>query len=189
MKDFIYEEVLRKYFPKKEIRSEFEQEIWLYLLENPDKTLEVYNAKYFKYYFISIVKRQVISNSSNWHVNFRKPNMDITDTILEQGEEYNPLETEEQQIKLLDKETKLQLVEDALNHFQQRDKEFKVSADFFRCHYYEGMSIRQISKKFFNTPPTTVFENIHKASTLIKHYYRKYKKNYPGLDLEGTYLN
>ena len=32
-KDFIYKEVLRKYFPNKSVRQEFENEAWLYLLE------------------------------------------------------------------------------------------------------------------------------------------------------------
>lgn len=176
-KDFIYKEVLRKYFPNKSMRTEFEQEAWLYLLEHPDKTVEVWNKKFFHYYFIALVKNQVLSNSSNWHLNFRKYKHELLDIMPEESIEENPFQEQDDKITKAVKEKKLEIIDAALNHFLRLDPYFKPSADVFRLHYYEGMSIRQISKQFYDEPTTSVWELIKNAEVLVKGYVRKYHSN------------
>ena len=103
-KDFIYKEVLRKYFPNKSVRQEFENEAWLYLLEHPEKTVEVWNQKWFHYYFIALVKNQVLSNSSNWHLNFRKSKHELMDVMPEETVEDNHFHEQDEQLKINIKE-------------------------------------------------------------------------------------
>lgn len=177
-KDFIYDEVLKKYFPKKEIRDEFHNHLWLQFFENSGSTVNAHNNKYFKYYFIAAVKNQVISNSSNWHNTFRKPQFELREELPEETEEFNHFQDEEEEREKEIKKNKIALVNDALNHFLRLDPNFKVSRDMFKAHYEDGLSIRQISKKFFGTPPTSCYEYIKNAEALIQHYIRKHGHKY-----------
>ena len=177
-KEYIYEEVLRKYFPKKDIRDEFYNEMWLYFFEHPDRIVEVWNKKQFKYYYIGLIKNQVLSNSSSWHLNFRKPQQSLMEHLPEDTEEYNYFQEEEEQEEKEKKKFKLRVIEEALQHFQKLDPKFKPSADIFRLYYYENMSIREIGKKFFDSPPTTIFEHLKEAEVLVKHYKNKYHKHF-----------
>lgn len=173
-KDFIFEEVLRKYFPNKKIREEFTNEIWLYLLEHPDRTVQVWNQRYFKYYFIGMVKNQVLSNSSSWHLNFRKTQYQLPEIMPEQSCDYDAFKKEENQIDQMVKLKKIELINNAISHYLKINPHFKPSADIFILYYFEGLSIRQISESFFSTPPTTIWEHLKEAEVLVKFYIRKY---------------
>ena len=180
-KEFVYQEVLRKYFPNKKVRVEFEQEAWLYMLEHPEKIIDVWNKKFFIYYFISMVKNQVLSNSSSWHIKFRKTQYQLVEILPEESEEQNPFQNEEEQEKINIKLKKIQLVEEALQHFMRIEPRHKPSIDMFRLYYYENLSIRDISKKFFNTSITTCWEHVEEAKVLVKWYIKKY---YPRLNFD-----
>lgn len=176
-KEFLYEEVFRKFFPKKEIRDEFKQETYLYILEHPERIIQVYNEKWFKYYFISMVKKQVQSNSSSWHLNFRKHSMDLNNEMKEMAEEDNFFAFEEEKLNEKIKKTKVKLINEALNHYTKLDPMFKPSADFFKEHYVKGMTIRAIGEKYYNTPPTSVYERIREAKEKVRYYIRKHKSH------------
>ena len=176
-KDFVYKEVLYKYFPKKDIRDEFNQELILYIFEHPERIIEVWNSKSFKYYYIGLVKNQVLSNDSNWHNKFRKPQQQLIDELPEQTEEPDYFEEEEIQEQKEKKKIKLRIIEQAIAHFLKLNPKSKSSFDIFKLYYYENLSIREISKRFFNTPPTTIFDHLKEAEVLIKWYVEKYNKH------------
>jgi predicted DNA-binding protein YlxM (UPF0122 family) len=69
---------------------------------------------------------------------------------------------------------KITIINKALNHYQELDPYFKASADFFKAHYVDGLSIRTISKKFFDTPATTVHRHIKEVEILVKYYIKKH---------------
>lgn len=173
-KEFIYKEVLGKYFPKKEIREEFFQELALYLCENKEKVVDIYNKKYFQYYFITICKNQVKSSSSSWHLNFRKKPYLLIESLPEQQGEISPLFEDSPETIEKDRQHKLNIIDKALSHYQSLDPKFKLQADLFKAHYKDGLSIRQISKKFFNMPPTTIHDNITQTKVMIKWFAKKH---------------
>jgi len=175
--DCIYDEALRKYFPKKDIRDEFSQEIWLHIFEHPDKMLEVYNKRYFRYYFLNIVRNQVMSSSSSWHKKFRKPNFELVEKLPEQTEEMECFIDEELERDIKIRKTKIKLINKAIKHYMDLDPAFKPNADFFKEHYINGLSIRAIGKKYFDTPHSVVHEYIQEARIKIKFYITKYHSN------------
>lgn len=176
-KEFLYDEVFRKFFPNKDTRDEFKQETYLYILEHPERVVQVYNEKWFRYWFIAMVKQQVQSNSSSWHINFRKPLMNLSNEVRETGEEedFFAFENELRNEKI--KKTKIKLINEALNHYIKIDPMFKPSADFFKEHYVKGMTIRAIGEKYYNTPPTSVYARIREAKEKIKYYIKKHKSH------------
>jgi RNA polymerase sigma factor (sigma-70 family) len=175
--EYIYKEALIKYFPKKEIRDEFSQEAYLYILERPEHMIDIFNKRYFKYWFLNMVKNQVMSNSSSWHLNFRKPQQQLMENPPEETEEYNYFQEEDDKEEKEKKQLKLRIVEQAIAHFQKLDPKSKSSFDIFKLYYYEHLSIREISKRFFDTPSSTIWEHLKEAEVLIKHYINKYHKH------------
>ncbi len=175
-KDFFYEEMLRKYFSKKDTREEFNQELMVFLFENPDKITDIWNKKYFKYYYLSVVKNQVMSSTSSWHKNFRKPLNQLVDSIPEQTEEVNFFIEEE----LLEKEKlnkkKIICINKALNHFEALDPWFKTNSVFFKEYYIKNLNIRDISKKY-KASSSTVHRQIHEAKHMVRWWIKKYNNN------------
>jgi RNA polymerase sigma factor (sigma-70 family) len=176
-KEYIYKEALLKYFPKKEIREEFFQEAMLYILERPEHMIEIYNAKYFKYWFLNMVKNQVISNNSDWHRNFRKPLTQLTDNLPEETEEPNHFEQEEIEYEHKKKKFKLKLINQALDHYMNLDPTFKADGLIFHMYYIDGLTMRQISDKMFDTPLTTIYRSIQSTEHMVRWYIKKHHPN------------
>lgn len=176
-KDNFFNEVLCKYLPKKDIREEFNQELNVYLFENPDKMVGIWNQKYFKYYYINLVKNQIISSSSPWHKKFRKPNFELMEKMPEESEEMECFAFEEYKLNSKIRKTKIKLINKAIKHYLEIDPAFKPNADFFKEHYINGLSIRAIGKKYFNTPHSVVHEYIQEAKIKIKFYIKKHHSN------------
>lgn len=176
--DFFYSEVLSKFLPKKDIRDEFKQEIYLYLLEHPERILEVYNKQYFKYYFINLVKQQVLSSTSSWHKTFRRNDfINYTDAPLDMEDDTNVYaEIESLKKEKLNKK-RITAINKALNHYEQLNPWFKTNSVFFKEHFIEGLSFREISKKYHNTPISTIHYAIREAVILVRWHITKHHKH------------
>ena len=131
--------------------DELYQECILILLEyNQEKLQGILDRNQLKFFFISIILRQYISNSSPFHVKFRKHaanrsdadvyNMDITDE-----EEYD--------------HSKDELIKYIENEITQKDWYTK---EILKLKFKDGMSYRQISK-LTNIPPTSIYNTVNKA--------------------------
>lgn len=174
-KDFYYKEVLSKYFKRKAERQEFESELWLYLFENPLKTIEVFNNGFFKYWFIAIVKKQVVSNKSSWHYQFRKQNFLLYDNPPEAGEEQNLYLQQEEQKEFEDeKQNKIRVVKEALNFYYKHDPFFLKEGKIFEMYFFDNLSAREIAEKIKGINHKTVWEHINYATVLVKHYIKKH---------------
>lgn len=177
-KDSFFDEVLSKYFPKKEIKEEFSQELYMYIFEHPDKMVSIWNQHYFRYYFINMIKNQVISSSSKWHKNFRRNNIiNYTDAPLDTEDDTNPfIEIESIRKEKLDKK-RITAINKALNHYETLNPWFKTNAVFFKEHFVEGLSFREISKKYHNTPISTIHYAIREAVILVRWHITKHHKH------------
>lgn len=176
-KDLIYEEVLRKFFPRKDIRDEFKSELWLYFFEHPEPVIKAFNQKYFRYYFVSIVKNQAISNSKNWFSSYSPHKPILMETLPEESEEINPFEIEDMLYEKEVKIKKVKAVEDAIAHYLRLEPRLKPEFDVFKMYYFEHMTMREISKHMFNIPLSDVYLYIRSAEERIKRYMFKHKPN------------
>lgn len=178
--DSFFEEMLRKFLPKKSERMEFKNELWLYLFEHPEKTIESWNNKYFKYFFVSILQRQIKSTTSNWHINFRKNKHQLVDFVPEQeskdpdsDELWKQELTRCKQLKLIKRDS----LEEALNHYERIDPPFKFEATVFRLYFFDGLNLREIAKRYNNHLNITTFSlAIKSACTMIHWYFKKRNK-------------
>ena len=171
LKDKRYEEVLQKHLSNKQERDEFRQHLWLQICENDhDKVIRAWNERWFIYFYVSICTRQVASNSSTWHYLYRKDvKLDYVDNYQENSDELVPDEH-------MDVAFRKEIVENALTHFENIDKDFRKTARIFRQKFYEKKTCRSIEE--FNDDgkrmnKDKINEEIKKAKHHIQWYIKK----------------
>lgn len=173
--DLMYEEVLKMYFPKKHTRDDFRNSLWLYFFEHPEPVIKAYNQKYFKYYYISIIKNQVNSNTKNWiNCTYNEHKPILMDNLPEESEETNPFQQEDDFIERQIKNNKLKAIDKAIQHYLSLDPTLKPEMDMFIMHYKEGKTMREIQKIMFNLPLTDVYRYINSAKLRIIWYMKKH---------------
>lgn len=169
LQDKSYEEILHKFFSKKQDRDEFRQYLWLIICEQQeDKLITAWNNGYFKYWYVSVVKNQIQSKTSPWHKKERSRNYNIDELegLNEPGEYGITFED-------IDYENynnmRLELIEKAIKYWSEKDPHFLVEKECFTLHYYQGLSYRQISSKI-GIPYPSVFLYVQSAKVKIKGY-------------------
>jgi RNA polymerase sigma factor (sigma-70 family) len=171
--DFVYEQVLRSYFTNKSERDDFRNSLWLYFFEHPEPTIKSYNQKYFKYYYISVIKNQVTSNTKKWIDKYSINKPILMEHLPEIPEEQEPFLEEELSEEIRLKNYKVELVKKAIDHYLNIDPKNKPEMDMFKMYYIDKLTMRQISKKMYNIPLTDVYRYIKSAEERIKWYIKK----------------
>jgi len=171
LKNKIYDTILVKYLPCVDERNEFRQVLWVMLCEmKPSKIEELWRENKFLYYYCSIVKTQITSGKSKWYRKYRsfgknadiyQPNKDkrLDDAELKDDLEYKKFITE----------TKLTMINNAINYHLARDPHLIVDFDLFKMKYEKELTMREISDNL-NIPLTSVFKYIRNAEELIKSH-------------------
>jgi DNA-directed RNA polymerase specialized sigma24 family protein len=187
-KEPIYKEILRKFFFDKKQREEFTQELWLSIfnIDPPEKVVTAWNEKWFRYLFVHIIKKQVLSSSSKWNLNNRLRTS--KEVIRERNEDGEPIEAgeldvyefeeqeNEREAKQL-KSHKINLILEALNHLEQKNpQQNKGRVDLFKMYFFEGLTYREVSKKAHNIPLSSVWVEIKRTTRDIQKYIRLNKK-------------
>ena len=181
-KERIYEEILKRFFPKKNDLNEFRQHLWLQISEQPrDKIIYAWNNHYFKYLYTRILTNQVNSSTSSW-IKQTQPNKHY-DLI----EDYQPFfniyqEVEDlAEVRLLEIETKKDLTIQALNHYLRVDPQFFVEKKMFEEYYFNNKSFRQIEAEstLINGKKinyVAIRKCVEYAELLVKTYIKKQNK-------------
>lgn len=174
--DKSYEEILQKFFSKKSERDEFRQYLWLIICEQgEEKIVTSWNSKFFKYWYVSVIKNQVASATSPWHLKerARNHNIDEIDGLNEPGEygiTYEDIDNQNYN------NMRLELVEKAIQYWSAKDPFFLTERECFNLYYQEGLSYRQISKKL-NIPTPSVYIYVNAAQVKIKGYITNKRYN------------
>lgn len=186
LNDKFYEDILKKFLTNKNQRNEFRQELWIYICEMPEKKiLDAWNRRYFKYLYVAIVKNQVASKSSRWHLKFRSPQIDgkrieFVEDYENSEDIFSFEESAETEIikkeKLEEFEKKLLIISDTINKIRFTNPKFFVKSELFKMYYYEEQSYRDIAKKT-KIPLVTVFAYVKEAEQTIKDYIDKHYYN------------
>lgn len=163
IKDPFYEQVLFKFFEtNKTYLDEFRQELWLILLQlDENKLITLYNKNEIKYFYIGIIKNQLISNRSPFHRKFR-----MSTTI--EFEDDNTLLEEDDIDKIIIKEKKLKYIDERLEELIIKFPLMLKDISIFKMHFYDGLNYRQIVSKT-NIPLTSV----HNYITNVKHFLKR----------------
>lgn len=188
--DKFYEDILKKFLSNKQQRNEFRQELWIYLCEMPEnKIIEAWNRRYFKYLYIAIVKNQVASKTSRWHLKFRTPTIDghrielyeefDFDSDTMKFDSFLTESTEDEIIRQEIKEEqnkKLKVINDSISVLTSKDSKFFVKSELFKMYYFDSLSYRDIEKKT-NIPLVTVYTYVQEAQEAIKKHINKHYYN------------
>lgn len=175
-KDTRYEEVLKKYFTKKQDRDEFRQHLWLQICQTDrEKVIKAWNERWFIYFYTSLCNNQIKSYSSSWYKNNNNKIFCYTpDYVLENNNEHEELYSDSYEF---DKIEAKRIINEAIEYYKEKDKDFIYSAQFF-LHKLEGKSAKQIEKLgYYDIKQQSIAAHIRYVKTLLSKYVQKKKIN------------
>jgi len=165
----IYTEVIDKYIPyDEEERNEFKQYLFDILCTKPYQVIEdLWHKKQFMYWYVGIIRNNIISSTSPWHRKHRTYDHKFTNLVPENIEEvkFDFLLNEEE----TERQKKLQLVDDAIAYHLLKNPNLKTEFDLFNLHFKNNISYRDISK-LSHIPLTACYQYVQTALVLIKKY-------------------
>lgn len=122
-------------------KPELISEIALSFYGNEDSINQAIQKNYFKYFFIRTVKNQVHSSTSSFHKNCR---MKIVDQINSSEDDLAlQIDDEDDLIKKIDVEEKIDIIEEALN----KTNVTYFEAELFKLYFFKDYTYRQIEKE------------------------------------------
>lgn len=166
LKDRIYEDILRKFLSDKKERDEFRQHLWLQICLIPEKKIILsWNQKWFQYLYVSIIKNQIQSSDSSWHLKYRKMIAIDSSTEIENINDENEIDLKEE------KEFKLKCIEEGLKNLESNPN-FFIQAELFKLYFQKNMTYRAIAKKT-KIPLISVHSYVQTAIVMIRGYVKK----------------
>lgn len=164
LKDPVYESILIKFMDNNPQIDDFRQHLWLILLELPDdKVVDAWNGNWFKYLYVRIITNQIKSNTSPWHVGYRKHDLPLLD-------EYNYMSEEDAFEK--DKEIYLELMGKGINKFLNQNPCYKRDFELLKMKYIDGHNYREISEMTM-IPLGSVYKYVQTALMLLENYMKQ----------------
>jgi len=172
----LYNEVLERYIPyDTEERNEFKQYLFGILCTKPDSVIEdLWNKKQFMYWYVGIIRNNIISSTSPWHRKHRTYDHKFTNQVPEDIEEvkFDFLLIEEEE----EKQMKINLVDEAIGYHLSKNPKLKTEFDLFKLYYKSNYSYREISK-MTHIPLTACYQYIQTALVLVKKYVTNKQQN------------
>lgn len=155
--------------------DDLQQDLIYYLLEQPEKTLKLFNKGELRYFWIAICRRQIQSTKSKLYGRYilrQKDEFEIfeeTDQLNEQEE----IDTHHNQAYCPDLEGEIDTA-DRVQHLNNIiDQHIDTSADckrnlsIYRLYYFEDLTIKQISQRL-KIPESSVFEYLKAAREFMR---------------------
>lgn len=147
------------------VSKQYYEDMWgemmLILLEykNPDKLIEAYNKKYFKYFFIRILTNQIHSSTSPFFYKYKRHNLDLNVEIESVGDIEDDSWVEE------------------INKFNEKTDEFLeqehwYDKELFNMYYKEGLSYSKINQ-LTKIPKSSLWNSVSKTTERFRNYLNK----------------
>lgn len=157
--DTTYREICDNIAPK--LKEDAWQEMMLILLEhNPQKLIDSWNNKFFKYLFIRIMMNQFKSNSSRIYRTYTRFGGDENADISKLATEIK----DEDDIEFINN------FNNDVNNFVE--EQFWYDKELFKMYYYDGYSYSQISK-LTKIPKNSIWQNVRNTTDRLKEFLNK----------------
>ena len=131
---------------------------------NEEKLLEIWNKKYFKYFFIRIATNQFKSTSSNFDKTYRNDRRKEITTI--NLDFFNDEEITDEEDVVDFKIIMINQVKEFIKTLHWYD------AKLFEMYYYQKMTYSQIAKQT-NIPKISIWDNVTTTMSDLKQYLNK----------------
>lgn len=133
--------------------DDLKQDLFLYLLDDPGRTVEIYNKGQLRYWFTSICQRQLQSTKSKIfgrYLNKQQKQCELfedTDAMNEDGKIDTSVFVQEYDLEgKIDSQDKFNYLLDLINNNINSSKQLKRNLTIYKMYYLDDLTIAQISK-------------------------------------------
>jgi hypothetical protein len=150
----IFNAVFAKSNFKEQDKEDTKQDLFLYLFDQPDKVVDLYNKGQLRFFFASICKRQLHSNKSKLFGRYISRQQGECQ-LFEDNEEVSNEEMNETSHtshfidldQLIDNRDRFNYVIGKINQHINTSKQLKRNLTIYLLYYVDDLTIKQISEK------------------------------------------